>query len=202
MAQAKKVTTFKAPQMIHIDVPIVGTSELIMHAWSEKARKQMLDKQMGKAAEKKAPKDPVADYEATIYHDSKGKIVMPSGAFKAAIVSACRLVDGITMAEIKQAIRVEGDWIKIEGEPRMREDMVRIDKKTADIRYRAGFPSWSAILPITFIENVVTAEQVISLVELSGLGGIGDWRPTAPNSSSGSFGCYKVLTENRKRKSA
>jgi hypothetical protein len=191
---------FVAPQMIHIEVPIIGTSELIMHAWSEKARKQMLDKQMGKAKEKRPPKDPMADYEATIYHNADGKIVFPAGAFKAAIVSACRLVDGLPMTKVKQAIRVEGDWVEIKGKPRMREDMVRNETGVADIRYRAGFPLWSATLPITFVESVVTAEQVISLVELSGLGGIGDWRPTSPNSASGSFGCYKVLTENRKGK--
>jgi hypothetical protein len=189
--------TFTAPQMIHIEVPIVGTSELIMHQWSEKARKQMLDKQMGKAKEKKPPKDPMADYEATIYHNSDGKIVMPAGAFKAAIVSACRLVDDLPMTKIKQAIRVEGDWIEIKGKPRMREDMVHNETGVADIRYRAGFPSWSAVLPITFVESVVTSEIVVSLVELSGLGGIGDWRPTAPHSSSGSFGCYKVQRKEK-----
>ena len=46
---------------------IVGDSELILHNWSQKAKQEMLDKQMGKAREKKAFKDPLADYESGFY---------------------------------------------------------------------------------------------------------------------------------------
>ena len=45
-----------------ISLHLEGTSPLITHAWSEKAKKMMLDKQMGKALKGKEKKDPVADY--------------------------------------------------------------------------------------------------------------------------------------------
>ena len=46
-------------------VKIVGLSPLIMHRWSEKARKEMLDKQMKKTVKKEA-KSPEEQYEASV----------------------------------------------------------------------------------------------------------------------------------------
>lgn len=177
-----------------VEIPIIGTSELIMHAWSEKAKKMMLDKQMGKTKMKKDAKDPQADYESSIYHNAAGEICMPSSAFKAAIVGACRMFDGLPMTVAKIAIRVNGEWTRINGDPRMREDMVRLETGVADIRYRAGFPEWSAVLSITFNANILTTEKIVNLVNAAGFGGVGEWRPSSPKSASGSFGCFQVAT--------
>ena len=44
-------------------IKVVGDSPLIMHKWSEKAKKEMLDKQMKKAKTKgHDAKDPVRDF--------------------------------------------------------------------------------------------------------------------------------------------
>ena len=43
-----------------IQLMLVGDSPLIVHAWSEKAKRQMLDKQMKKATKAKEAKDPQA----------------------------------------------------------------------------------------------------------------------------------------------
>jgi hypothetical protein len=60
----------------------------------------------------------------------------------------------------------------------MREDMVRVGMGTADIRHRAEFETWGAMLRVQHNANVLSAEQVISLFEAGGFGvGIGDWRP-------------------------
>ena len=48
-------------------ITLVGDSSLIVHKWSEKAKKQMLDKQMGAAVQKKAPKDPEQDFRDSLY---------------------------------------------------------------------------------------------------------------------------------------
>lgn len=49
-------------------VTIVGDTPLIMHAWSEKAKKQMLDAQMGKAKGKqKEKKSPAQDFIDSLY---------------------------------------------------------------------------------------------------------------------------------------
>jgi hypothetical protein len=194
-----------------ITIPIKGITELIVHNWSEKAKRMMLDKQMGKAVEKRPKKNPVEDAIESLHWLSQkptdideksfeeliidGKFGFPSGGFKAAIVGACRSVDGLPMTLIKQILRVNGEYVEIEGIPRMREDMVRLETKVADIRYRAGFPEWKCKLNITFNADVITKEILVNLVNLAGMGGIGEWRPTAPKSASGSMGCFEVDAE-------
>ena len=49
-------------------VRIVGDTPLIMHAWSEKAKRMMLEAQQGKAkGKKKDAKNPVDDFIQSIY---------------------------------------------------------------------------------------------------------------------------------------
>lgn len=54
------------------------------HAWSEKAKRQMLDKQMKKAQSAKEAKSPEQDYHDSLYHLEGGGYGFPAVAFKAA----------------------------------------------------------------------------------------------------------------------
>lgn len=185
-----------------IDVPICGLTELIVHRWSDKAKQMMADKQQGRAARKKEPKDPQADYEASMYHLNDGRYGFPATGFKAAIVGACRLFKDLPMTQAKIAIYVEGVQndrgeilVPLLGEPHMREDMVRLETGVADIRYRAGFWPWSAVLRVSFVSTILTTEQVVNLVDAAGLGGVGEWRPSAPRSATGGYGRFRVIVE-------
>ena len=47
-------------------------------------------------------------------------------------------------------------WVAIIGpDPIMREDMVRVGMGTADIRYRAEFRDWSALLRISSYPDLI-----------------------------------------------
>lgn len=177
-------------------ISIVGLTPLILNRWSEKAKLQMSGKQQGKAQTKKPPKDPEADYQAARYLLPDGRDGMPSGAFKAAIVNACSHFDGVTKVLTKQAVRVEGVGpdllVPIVGEISMREDMVRNATGVADIRYRPQFWPWSTTLVITYVASALSESALISLLDAAGFGGVGEWRPSAPKSASGSFGMFKV----------
>ncbi len=192
------VVEIKPLNMQRVLVTVVGETELIVHAWSEKAKRQMLDKQMGKAKVRKEPKDPQADYESSMYRFPDGRYGFRSSAFKAAIVGACRLFDGLPMTRAKVAVFVEGEkvgnetLVEIQSEPHMREDMVRLETGVADIRYRAGFFPWKVTLPITFNAGLISLEQLYNLVDAAGYGGVGEWRASAPNSCTGDFGRFKV----------
>lgn len=176
-----------------IRVPIIGTSELIVHNWSEKAKRQMLEKQLKPGTRpKKAPKDPEADYEASKYKDEYGHDAMVSTAFKQAMVDALRYFDGVSMVMGKTAFFVENEFVPLTGEPRPREDMVRLESGTADIRYRAGYPEWSAKLVITYVKSILTQESIISLVDVAGqTQGVGDWRPSSKK-KTGPYGRFQV----------
>lgn len=202
MAAKKKKEEAVVIQALDIrvmEVPIVGLSELIMHRWSEKAKSMMLRKQKGEPV-RKVPKVPEEDYEATIYRFEDGRIGFPAGAFKVAMVDACRDFDNIPMVRARVLFFVLGepgkdgvDLVEIHGEPRMREDMVRLESGVADIRHRAGFPQWRATLRIRYNAKVITPALLVNIVNVAGLYGIGGWRPSAPKSKSGSFGMFEVI---------
>jgi hypothetical protein len=173
-----------------IKVKLVGDSPLISHKWSEKAMKMMLDKQMKKAKAGREAKNPKKDYEDSLYKISSGKYGFPAIAFKAAAVNACSHVDGITKVVARGAFHIPMELVEIKGKPKMRKDVVRIDRgSTADIRFRGEFSKWSCEVPIVFNENVISAEQIVNLLNTAGFAiGIGEWRPQR----NGNFGMFHV----------
>lgn len=173
----------------HMQLTLIGDSPLISHKWSEKAKKEMLDKQMKRAKTAKAAKDPEQDYRDSMYEIPDGGYGFPCVAFKAAAVSACRFADGMKMTEARGAFHVVGELAPLVGEPAMREDMVRVGMGTADIRYRGEFRLWRTTLAIDYNADAISAEQIVNLFNLAGFGvGVGEWRPER----DGSYGRFHV----------
>jgi hypothetical protein len=161
-----------------IDVPIVGVSPVIPHKWSEKALRMMRDAQSGsKARAKKEPKVPKDEAEGSLYR-------LPDGR------------PGFPATGLKSGVFVEGEGpdqlIPLEGEMTLREDTPRNANGVADLRYRYAFFPWSATLRVTFLQRVIDADSVYALVDAAGNGGVGDWRPSAPKSQTGTFGRFEV----------
>ena len=190
----KELVPIELPRLVinTMAIKLIGDSPLISHRWSDKARKQMLDKQMKKAVPKKEAKDPEELYRESLYVIGEGTFGFPAVAFKSAAVDACSQVEGITKVAARAAFHIQGDMVRLDGQPRMREDMVRIGMGTADIRYRGEFPEWSCGLTIRYNANVLSPEQIVNLFNTAGFGiGVGEWRPQ----KDGSFGMFHVATE-------
>ena len=186
----------------HMTLTLEGDTPLICHAWSEKAKKQMRDKQMKKAKIAKEAKNPEQDFYDSLYMlDEKGALVPQNGkpsrsgrygfrtiAFKAAAVGACSHVDGVTKVQARGAFHIDGEFVRIEGPPPVkREDMVRIGMGVADLRYRGAFEKWKVSLSIRYNANVLSAEQIVNLFNTAGFAiGVGEWRPE----KDGSFGMF------------
>lgn len=201
MTKATQQTQVTIPPMNiqTLEIVLVGDSSLISHAWAEKAKKMMLDKQMKKAMPKKEAKSPEQDFIDSLYWFSKkpakptlsdvekADFGFPAIAFKAAAVDACSHVDGMTKVSARGAFHIDCDLVKIEGKPTPREDMVRIAMGTADIRYRGEFLKWRVRLPVKYNANVISPEQIVNLFETAGFGiGIGEHRPQC-NGQNGRF---------------
>jgi hypothetical protein len=184
-------------------------SEVICHAWSEKAKKMILDKQMQVAkGGNKPPKDPQQDFLDSLYAvdpETGEKITLTKDddlkqvefglkclAFKKAAVSACRNVEGVTMTLARGAFHVLGEYTRVYGDgPFIREDMVRISGNTTDIRYRGAFRNWWAKLIVQYNSGVITPEQMINLFNIAGFAvGVHEWRPER----DGNFGMFHVAT--------
>ncbi len=182
-------------------IDIRGTAPLIVHRWSEKAKKQMLDSQQGRKTPKEA-KNPEADYASSMYRFDDGRHGFPVTAYKAATVKGGARAFGksVKMTELRQALVFLPDGIgtdgmqltEIHGEPRMREDMVRVGMGTADIRYRAEYPEWAATLRVEFMPNLVDLGTIAALIDAGGSNGVGEWRPE----KNGSFGTFEVVGED------
>lgn len=192
----------------HMLVPLRGTSSLIVHNFSSKSKRQMLEKMQGKKAIK-VNRDPESDYQEAFYRiadaDGKERYGFPAVGFKSAIVSAARFFDNsITMKALRQLIFIEGirtpadaqELVEIFGSPVMREDVVRIGMGSTDLRYRPEFPEWRAMLSVKFIESSISQESVLSLINAAGLGvGVGEWRPE----TSGQYGQFTIDTDEQIR---
>mgnify|MGYP001198584828 CR=1 FL=1 len=187
---AEKVIALPKLNIEVMRVRLVGDSPLICHKWSEKAKEEMRAKQFKLAKVAKAAKDPEADFRGSLYEHPGGGYGFPAIAFKSAAVDACSHVDGITKVEARGAFHISeqfgpnvtdlrsAELVRIEGEPTMREDMVRVGMGTADLRYRGEFRDWSATFLVRFNANVLSAEQIVNLFNTAGFAiGVGEWRP-------------------------
>lgn len=196
-----------------VTIRVVGDTPLIMHAWSEKAKREMLEKQM-KATKTKArdAKNPVEDFIRSMYWltdmptemTERGfekaiadgaRFGFPVTAFKQAAISAAyRLGWAKDKASMRGAFFIDGDadqMLEIKSDPPvMREDMVKVGMGTADIRYRGEFRNWYADVEINYNANgQYTIEQIINVINAGGyVCGVGEWRPER----DGQYGMFHV----------
>lgn len=174
-------------------IPVTGISPLIVHAWSEKSKRMIADKQAGKAKNKKHDtRDPEDDYEQAKHKSPLGWDGFPAAGFKAAMIRGAKMI-GMVMKDTQTAFFIKADCeetqlVRINGESRMRTDMVRVGMGSSDIRYRPEYPSWDAVLTIEFNAGVLSIEQIYQLVKAAGYGcGIGEMRPEKGKFNYGRF---------------
>ena len=166
---------------------IVGDSPLICHAWSEKARRMIREAGLPKSkSSKKEPRNPEADFFDSLYWlterpenltletfqeaiDNGARFGFPSTGLKASAVAG-GFRDGVikSMASVRGAFHIQGEYVQIDGTPTIREDMVRVGLGSADIRWRAEFKEWSCVVPITFNSGVLTVAHIANLFNHGG----------------------------------
>lgn len=194
-------------------IKIVGDTPLIVHAWSEKAKKMMLDAQQ-KATKTKAKdiRDPYDDFIQSLYWLEGKPEESTVEAFEQAVKNGAKW--GFPVGAIKQAgnaAAYRSGWVKNQMElrgsyflqtefgemaeikgsiPQIREDMVRIGMGSADLRYRGEFKDWYIDCTIEYnAGGNLTLDQIVNVINAGGyIVGIGEWRPE----KDGTFGRYHV----------
>lgn len=187
-------------------IHIVGTSPLIVHAWSQKALNEMYDKQTKAAKAPRATKDPDADYEAAAYKLPDGRHGFSVEAIKRSMKSAAIQTSIKEASKISQALFIFGVRTPrpaahngaqsslhliplVSSEPVIREDLVRVGgaSKTADIRYRPEYEHWAMRVVYRINPNIMSEDEMASYLAQAGHGvGIGEWRPQK-NGLNGTF---------------
>lgn len=199
---ATEVIEIRPIEIKKVTIRIVGDTPLIMHAWSEKAKRMMLEAQMGIAkGKKKEAKNPVDDFIRSMYWltpmpedgtmesfeeaiASGARFGFPVTAFKQAAISAAyRMGLAKDKMSMRGAFFIDSDengMIEIHSDtPEMREDMVKVGMGTADIRYRGEFKNWYADLTISYNANgQYSLENIVNIINAGGyVCGVGEWRP-------------------------
>ena len=210
---ATEVIEIRPIEIKKVTIRIVGDTPLIMHAWSEKAKRMMLEAQMGIAkGKKKEAKNPVDDFIRSMYWLTPMPEDGTMESFEEAIVNGARFgfpVTAFKQAAISAAYRMgwakdkmsmrgaffidsdENGMIEIHSDtPEMREDMVKVGMGTADIRYRGEFKNWYADLTISYNANgQYSLENIVNIINAGGyVCGVGEWRPER----DGQYGMFHV----------
>jgi hypothetical protein len=188
---------------------IVGDTPLICHAWSEKARREMLAKQVKATKSGKEARDPNADFQSSLYEMGDDAYGFPVTGFKKAILSVAHKDKGIPKSTVMQALWLDAQMVRTRpalagaicdmplvriwgSKPEMREDMVRVGaglQKTASLAYRGQFTTWAFRIIAKFNDAVLTADQLAFLIQEAGVScGLGEWR----NEKSGMFGAFHL----------
>lgn len=213
MATKKELIEIKPIEIKKVKVRITGDTPLIMHAWSEKAKRQMLEAQMGVSkGKKKEVKNPVDDFIRSMYWltpmpedgtvesfeeaiANGARFGFPVTAFKQAAISAAyRMGWTKDKVSVRGAFFIDADedgMVEIHSDvPTMREDMVKIGMGTADIRYRGEFRNWYADLTISYNANgQYSLENIMNIINAGGyICGVGEWRPE----KDGQYGMFHI----------
>jgi hypothetical protein len=175
---------------------IRGTSPVIMHQWSEKAKSMMRDKQQeGKKTKARDLRKPDEEAKAATYRTVNGDVGIPAMALKASIVTAAHKDIGIEKTLVRKALflicKDPGLVIPFTScdEPIVREDMVRVGMGSADLRYRPEFRNWKATVEFEIDAELLQDSDVLALVGRAGFGvGLCEWRPE----KGGEFGRYEI----------
>lgn len=176
----------------HLSLTLRGKagSPLVVHAFAEKAKKEIRDKQQKRAKQAKAERVPEQEFLDARYLDAEGRECVPVTALKKAMISAATAFDDLTKVALRQAIFVSptanpgGALVPIEnldGTPAvgvMREDAVTIGINTRGLAYRPAYSEWQLRVEVEFNPRLVSEEQLLALVDQAGWGvGICEGRP-------------------------
>lgn len=209
---AKKASgsaSFSPVNIQSVDLTLRGMpgALLVVHAFAEKAKQEIRDKQQKKTKEKKPERKPEEEFLAARHIDLEGRECVPVTAIKKAIISAATAFDDLTKVALRQAVFVSpqdtpgGALVPIElndGSPAvatMREDAVTIGINTRGLAYRPQYPEWNLRINIQFNPRLVSEEQLLALVDQAGWGvGICEGRPE--RSSALGWGRFERVTED------
>lgn len=206
----------QGPQSVHIPAPnmqiaeftLIGTAPYVQARFSEKAINMMAAKMtagsQAKKGKQREPRDFNADYENAKHVSTDGWCGIPAGAFRKAMISACRLVDfKMTLAKLSVFVEADGidkvdgvPLVRIHGDPEINRMHVRNATGVADIRTRPMWKKWTVNLRVRFDQDMFSLKDITNLLARVGIQvGIGEGRPDSKDSAGLGWGTFKIAEE-------
>lgn len=201
-----KSVTIKAPRFAIAQFHVRGLAPLVIHRFSAKTKQEMKQKmETGKPSSSRRQREAKATddlYEEARYRSQDGWDGFNASAIRAAMISACRLVDfKMTLAKLSVFVEADGydatepqiPLIRIHGKPVKQEDMARVETGKPYVTVRAAYHDWHATVRIRFDMDQFTQQDVANLMSRVGLQvGIGEGRPDSKNSAGMGWGLFRI----------
>ena len=196
-----------APAMRTAVFEIEGTAPLVVHRFSEKAKKSIRDNMTGESKpgskRKREKVVPKTEYEAARYRSRDGWDGFNAASIRCALISACRLCDfKMTLAKLSLFVQADGydakeptiNLVRIHGKPRMLESTVRVANGGMMLCWRPSYDEWKAKLRIVFDADQFSTMDVANLLSRVGTQvGIGEGRPDSRDSAGMGWGTFRLL---------
>lgn len=194
-----------APKFRIAEIEIIGTAPFVMHKFSAKSRNQIIETQkagsQAKGKKVREPKNFDEVYKGAMHLTKQGWCGIPAGAFRNAMISACRTV-GYKMTHAKLAAFVlcdgydlddETPLIRIYGDPSRHTTYARNDNGSVDIRVRPMWKKWHASIRIRYDADMFSHSDIVNLMMRVGAQvGIGEGRPDSKNSAGMGWGLFEI----------
>lgn len=205
---AEETVTVAAPNLRIIRVLIRGDTPYVQHKFSKKAIGKMKGAQEAGAKSRgkkvREPRNFAGEVEESTHRTSDGWCGIPAPAFRAAMISACR-VAGLVMTRAKLSVFILADGFDAEdgtplvritkGEPSPLESAVRLESGVASVVWRPMWgPGWEALVGVRYDADQFDATSVVNLLARAGLQvGVGEGRPDSKRSSGQGWGTFEIV---------
>jgi hypothetical protein len=199
------------PKFEMAQVPIAGTTPLVLHKFSQKVQNTIrATQEAGSQAKKgkiRVARDFEDNFEAARHISVEGWDGIPAAAFRNAMISACRTVNfKMTIAKMSLFAVADGfdeegtGLVRIlkcqEGEPRMDVRPGRNANGGIDLRSRPMWSAgWEATLTLRWDSDQFSRSDIVNLLARAGQQvGVGEGRPDSKMSAGCGWGEFEVVT--------
>lgn len=200
----------KAPRFQRATIRIVGTTPLVLHKFSEKAKQTIKATQEAGSQSRKGKTREARDFEANFqaarHRSREGWDGFPAPAVRNALISACRTV-GFKMTLAKLSLFCVANGYSPDGTPLVRITKCKEGEPTMDIRAARNAnggtdlrsrPMWSegweAEVTLRWDADQFSASDVANLLARAGMQvGLGEGRPDSHQSAGVGWGEFAIV---------
>lgn len=208
MTEKNVSVAIKAPNFSVVEFKIIGTAPYVQLRFSQKARNIMRSNmesgQKRKRGGARGARNFEEEFPQAMYVSTEGWHGIPASSFRNGMISACRVVNfKMTLAKLSVFVDAEGfdrddatPLVQIYGEPEPYESLVRNATGVADIRVRAMWREWNAVVKVRYDLDQFNLQDVSNLLARVGMQvGLGEGRPDSKSSAGLGFGLFRLAEE-------
>ena len=210
MKVKETAVVISAPKFNTVEVLLQGTAPLVVARFSKKAElmAKMAEGTTAKGKKVRTARDYDKEAEDARYRAPEGWEGVNAAAFRAGMISACRLV-GFKMTLAKLSVFVEADgWdvqdgiplVRVYGKSETYTAHTRNATGATDVRSRPMYREWAIKLRVRFDADQFNVQDVYNLIaRVGGQVGLCEGRPDSKSSAGCGFGTFEVVPNDRQK---